>query len=451
MILSKKIVDNWSEFNEFYDRSKLSLTRPIEDEKKKRALVTEFPFNEITRQRIIKSTASRYLLKTDISRYYSTIYTHSISWALHGKEYAKRNIWNKKLLGNILDFHIRNTKEQQTLGIPVGPDTSLVISEILGTKIDERILEIIPDVNGFRYIDDIYIYFKTLGEAEKAKYLISSIFAEFELEMNMEKTEIRKLHNSVEPEWVSELRLHTIKKTSEKDIISYFSKIFKYSEEYPKEAVIKYGINRIRNTTITTNNWPVFEAFLMKSVLTDASCIETVFEIVQKYFQKSYNIDFKAIEKTLNHLIDYSCNYYHTYEILWSLWIIIVFELKIIKEVQIKLSKYDNPLVALMVLYLRSESTFEKSIDLRIWKEHMKSDELYGSNWLLAYEAYYKKWLPAKSGKNYIQNKKFFKMLLDNNVSFILSSSKIKKDYYKKIHIDIYEYKAFDEIGYGII
>lgn len=427
--LAKNIRDNWKELNKFYSSSQISLTRPVIDINKNRALIPEYPFNEITKQRVIKSTASKYLLKTDISRYYSTIYTHSISWALHGKEHAKRNKNDRKLLGNVLDFYVRNTKEQQTLGIPVGPDTSLVISEILGTKIDNMICDNIASVKGFRYIDDIYLYFKNLGDAEKAKYIINSIFSEFELEMNAEKTEIIKLHNSVEPEWISELRLHSFRSRSEKDIISYFSKMFNYSELYPNEAVIKYGINRIRNTDVSATNWTVFESFLMKAILADGSCIKTVLQIIVKYFCRNYNINFEIIEETLNYIIDYSCNYYNTYEILWALWYLIVFNLTMEYEVQKKIVEYDNPLVALMILYLREEGKIDEKLDLRLWKSYMKSEELYGKNWILAYEAYYRKWLPAKSGKNYIKSRKFFNNIFKKGVSFTLDKDYIDNEY----------------------
>lgn len=171
------ICENWVDLCAFFEKSTISLTKPTYCTDSKRAIIAKSPFNEITRQRIIMSTASKYLLKTDISRFYSTIYTHSISWALHGKETAKINKNDKKLLGNILDFYVRNTKEQQTLGIHVGPDTSLVIAEIVGTAIDIMLKARITDLNGFRYIDDIYIYFEDLSMAEKSLSIINSVFS----------------------------------------------------------------------------------------------------------------------------------------------------------------------------------------------------------------------------------------------------------------------------------
>lgn len=99
--LYQAISKKWSELETFFNNSTLSLSTPIEDKTFRRAIIPQSHFNEITRQRILKSTASRYLFKTDISRYYSTIYTHSISWALHGKETAKSKKNDKTLLGSL--------------------------------------------------------------------------------------------------------------------------------------------------------------------------------------------------------------------------------------------------------------------------------------------------------------------------------------------------------------
>jgi hypothetical protein len=66
-------------------------------------------------------------LAADISEFYHSIYTHSISWALHTKLFAKSN-QKAKVVGNLLDKATQNGQHGQTVGIPIGPDTSLVAS-----------------------------------------------------------------------------------------------------------------------------------------------------------------------------------------------------------------------------------------------------------------------------------------------------------------------------------
>ncbi|KJR44222.1 hypothetical protein UF75_5394 [Desulfosporosinus sp. I2] len=41
-------------------------------------------------------------------------------------------------------------------------------------------------------------------------------------------------------------------------------------------------------------------------------------------------------------------------------------------------------------------------MDVSIWAALMKVEELYDENWLLAYEANVKGWLPSVSGSDYV-------------------------------------------------
>ncbi len=59
-------------------------------------------------------------LNTDITDCYGSIYTHSISWAIHGKPFAKANRNDTKLLGNNIDATIQSMQNAQTNGIPQG-------------------------------------------------------------------------------------------------------------------------------------------------------------------------------------------------------------------------------------------------------------------------------------------------------------------------------------------
>ena len=117
-----------------------------------------------------------------VSRYYSTIYTHTIPWALHSKVRAKVDR-SDKLCGNVIDKCVRNTQDKQTLGIPTGPDTSLIISEIIGTAMDIRLSNELKDIklNGYRYIDDYYLFFSNWAQAEQATSKIHSTAKHFEL------------------------------------------------------------------------------------------------------------------------------------------------------------------------------------------------------------------------------------------------------------------------------
>ena len=157
-ILCKSICDNWEEIDNFCQKSKISLSRPvINTSKGGRAVKMLKTFSDFGRECLINSFDKLYELKTDISWFYPTFYTHTIPWALHGKKTAKSDRSNS-LFGNTLDTDIRNCKHGQTTGIPIGPDTSHIIAEIVTCGIDQLLTEKLKSIKGYRWYDDSWLY-----------------------------------------------------------------------------------------------------------------------------------------------------------------------------------------------------------------------------------------------------------------------------------------------------
>ena len=118
-----------------------------------RALKSINSFGEFKKECLINSFDKLFEVKTDVSRYYGTIYTHIIPWIIHTKTVAKSKRKDTTLLGNLLDKNLREGNSGQTLGIPIGPDTSLVIAEIIGCTLDEMVQKKFKTaIKGFRYI-----------------------------------------------------------------------------------------------------------------------------------------------------------------------------------------------------------------------------------------------------------------------------------------------------------
>jgi hypothetical protein len=93
--LAKVIEQHWLQIEKHMGQSRLSLTRLHVNPSPPRALSRLGGFDDLETERVLRSSASRFVLKADLSRFYHTLYTHSIPWALHGKEAAKARskIW----------------------------------------------------------------------------------------------------------------------------------------------------------------------------------------------------------------------------------------------------------------------------------------------------------------------------------------------------------------------
>ena len=181
MMVAMEIAFGWPDLHAYCSQSQVALSIPTQG--LSRAIS---PLNDLGKQpfhRAHRSIGKRYLLKTDIARFYPSIYTHSIPWALHGKTNA-RNDKKYQLLGNRLDLWIRETQDKQTGGIPIGPDTSFLIGEVIGTALDIELAKKFPNLSGVRSIDDYYLYFQTISEAETALSVLHGVAKQFELEIN---------------------------------------------------------------------------------------------------------------------------------------------------------------------------------------------------------------------------------------------------------------------------
>ncbi len=128
--LCEILFKNWSTIKDRYNKSRMSKSIPVIDEFGYRALSWEYSHYDLISIRNYDRARSKYILKTDISRFYASVYSHSIPWAIHGKKEAKSKR-RTNILGNRIDKAVRDCQDTQTVGIPIGPDTSLIIAEII--------------------------------------------------------------------------------------------------------------------------------------------------------------------------------------------------------------------------------------------------------------------------------------------------------------------------------
>ncbi len=95
---------------------------------------------------ILDATYFTLIAKTDIANFYSSIYTHSIAWAIEGREEAFSDK-DFKLAGNKIDRLIQYANDARTNGIPVGSALSDLISEIVLSVVDARVSKSLKDLD----------------------------------------------------------------------------------------------------------------------------------------------------------------------------------------------------------------------------------------------------------------------------------------------------------------
>lgn len=187
------------------------------------------------------------MCSTDIVNCYSSLYTHTIAWALHGEDVCKRRKNDEGLLGNIIDKGVRDCTYNQTNGIPQGSVLMDFIAEIVLGDIDLQLTqriqeEQITDYKILRYRDDYRVFTNSQKDGETILKIINDVCLHMGLRMNSNKTFS-----------TSDIILNSIKKDKfvmpldlkQKDLYKILLCLYKLSIDFQKNAGIQTQITHI--------------------------------------------------------------------------------------------------------------------------------------------------------------------------------------------------------------
>ena len=285
---------------------------------------------------------------------------------------------------------------------------------------DQELHSAISDLRGVRYIDDIYLFFDNISQAECGLAKIQQIANHFELEINHSKTAIIPLPEPSKSLWSFELSQFKIRNTGagqRSDLMNYFSKAFSFSQTCPDDFVLKYAISKIKSIHISRDNWALYESLLLQSAVAEPSVLQTIVSIFSAYATEHYNLDTIKISDAISAIISYHAPLGHGFEVSWAIWLCKTLSLPISNLPITQISEMDDPIVALTALDVHSMG-LAPDLNTTHWQTFMNSCDLYDENWLLAYEANIKGWLSFVPNADFVASDPFFSVLKTNNVSF---------------------------------
>lgn len=365
--------------------------------------------------------AGRVLLRTDIQNFYPSIYSHSIPWAIHGKQAAKMQRRNMNLVGNKLDLCVRNAQDGQTLGVPVGPDTSWLIAELLMAKVEVGLQAKIGPLQGHRYLDDWELCFRSAGDAERALSNLQEVLSEFELSLNPRKTEIVGLPDPLEDTGIHELRRWNFSTTSvgqRRDLIAYFDRVSKLLAACRTSNIASYAVARLRSATLSVMATEVLVHQLINLFVTEPACAKQVATTISLLVQGGHIVDRTLIATASEEVVLRHAPLGHGSEVAWALWLCIAHSVPLSQEVADSVVGMVDDLVALLTLHAAHLGLIPQPLNAHSWAQLMTVDELRGPHWLLSYEARVKGWLPSWGGGDHITQDGYFAALRTGGVEF---------------------------------
>ncbi|MBR3836711.1 MAG: RNA-directed DNA polymerase [Clostridia bacterium] len=421
------IVQNEEDLLNVFRKSLFSLTAPIPQnptdsqaysKRSKNIADTKFEIEKLYQNR-------RYEIRLDISTFFDSIYTHSIPWAIHGKETAKRERSNASLLGNKLDKSIRAMNYDQTNGILVGNAVSRIISEIILCTVDHQIRKKFKDIDCCRFVDDYYIYPNDISQIQEIISFIRVCLSQYELNLNENKIQINESPFLYGKPWIEEVKQYIHLQPE-----IFLSKLIMEYNKHKDLSIIKYGLRIISQCGYSQKEWPAMQSRLINLWVRFPSLSD---RILPTLWQNKDKIGKTVLKKAIYTIIDETILLNREQELVWAIWYAKVFNVTLSKEYIIKTLNSSNELAIIIILDLiykwGKETVREIKSKLNVLRTYLVGEDtdergntnklLWTSHWLLSYEATKNGWLNIDGHTfDYANHNSFFSELIGKDIKF---------------------------------
>ncbi|MRN56855.1 reverse transcriptase domain-containing protein [Paenibacillus monticola] len=143
-------------------------------------------YNEKAKEILELEDEYSYVVMTDITDFYPSIYLHNIETYL--RESVKdsgKSTHAETLIDMIKAMHLNQTHK----GLPIGPQFSRPIAELILHEIDQLLID--NDIRFIRYVDDYRLFCKTETESYRSlAFLAQNLYDVLNLKLNEQKTKI---------------------------------------------------------------------------------------------------------------------------------------------------------------------------------------------------------------------------------------------------------------------
>ena len=346
-----------------------------------------------------------YRANADISLFFPSIYTHSIPWALVGHSEAKSKQGYGTIWYNQLDRYQQQIKRKETQGVPIGPATSAIMSELILFEIDNVLRN--KNFTFIRLVDDYECYCETEEEGRKFIMHIEEELRKYHLNLNAKKVSIEKLPHGFQTEWVIELRNrlpsrdYILKPKKIADILDYAINL---QNQNPDGNVLKYA-TRALTQKIDENNAYVFLKYLISIVFYNPTVLPILCKVAEKHHEVISDIDFEPI---LRQFLKFQCSD----TICWGLYFMGISGNEISDELANAVIETKDCMSMGMLIALNQHK--DKVINFLNHTIDPESEYDCDQYWILLHEL-----VPACPKFNYYRGVSGLKFLIEKNVHFI--------------------------------
>lgn len=421
LLLSKTVADNYVDLRRASRKSRLTASPPVFDWSGNRAVMR--PSVDLRDDfRIDLSSRREEYVSADLRSFFHSVYTHSIPWAIYGKAWAKipaNRGYNH--YGNVLDLLSRNLQGGQTIGLPVGPDTSRLLAEVVASGIDEKLRERLGVTarDASRYIDDFTISGTNGERGEDIIAALRQAASHFELELNNEKSAVNSTATRHDIGWKEAARACTPRGNPDLPSMQrFFYEVGRLCELHPQINVEKFAFACARTAFIRSAGWRTIQSLLVNAYRRNSTLVSLLVEIFILRQVESGDLDLNNLKDFLDHRFPALARANRTGEIIWLLFMAIRLEVVISPNAANSLLPIDNAMVGLLAALAKSRNLVHGQFDLASWNSSHTADGLKGPMWLYAYQTALQGLVPGINTA-FVEQDPYFSLLFAKRVSFL--------------------------------
>lgn len=221
---------------------------------------------------------------------------------------------------------VRSCNRNQTIGISIGPETSRIIAEVISSRIDSEFQKKMPNIpkqSVDRLQDDWFVGVNTLETAETVLSQIATVYRDYGLEINGNKTSINYIISSSGTSWISEIgaflshRSDAIRAARLKELLKLSLRL---QTEFPTEPVINYVLAIIEGKNSALADVDVLESFLLKSAVISPISLNHICRIILNLQHRTKKLSRNRIGKRFTELAERNLEKGNIYEVIWLVY-----------------------------------------------------------------------------------------------------------------------------------
>lgn len=402
------------------NNSKISRSRPIYGTGRQRAILPMVKHSNLVRERAAIRAGSSFLLKTDVSQFYPSLYTHAVGWAVDARLRSRSNWGNSNLLGQKLDQALMNLDGKVSQGIPIGNDVSFLLAELVLSQVDKVVRS--RHTRALRWFDDYELAVDSREQAEEILKKLSKELSRFRLRLNPKKTTISRLPSPTQDQWQQSLRqAGTARFGTPQSMIHYFDIAFRLREQFPDEPIMMYALGLLFKLQRPAQDVArIAQSCITQSLLCEPGVAQKAFGLLTFWSLNGLKLDAPLITSTVNKMIIGHQAIGFSSGVAWALAFCLERGYVLSSSAGKVLSGFDDDCIALQTLHMEQLSLLPKGFKKNRISDALKNADLDREHWLIAYESVRHNFSTVCAAA--VKSNPFFSELLKHGVTFYRKS-----------------------------